>query len=73
MTGRADATKRLRRAAWSGARARLERWFVLRVGLWGLPLVALACAHYLAAVTGNQISARAAKHLADERLAVTSQ
>jgi hypothetical protein len=38
-----------------------------------LHTVALARADYLAAVTGNRISARAAADLADERLAATSQ
>ena len=38
-----------------------------------LHTVALARADYLAAVTGNRISAQAAKDLADERLAATSQ
>ncbi len=38
-----------------------------------LHTVALARADYLAAVTGNRISARAAEDLADERLAATSQ
>jgi hypothetical protein len=38
-----------------------------------LHTVALARADYLAAVTGNRISARAGEDLADERLAATSQ